>query len=94
MSVTICEGKIGQRLHTDFNQNPARMLASKATTAARTAARRSFATVADASGVKVAAIDNGQPTSAVTFLVKGGSRFETKPGVAQALKNFAFKVSR
>ena len=54
---------------------------------------RSFATVVDSSsGVKVAAIDNGQPASAVTFLVKAGSRFENKPGVAHALKNFAFKV--
>lgn len=64
-------------------------------TTVRNSARlaRSFATVVDsASGVKVAAIDNGQPTSAVTFLVKAGSRFENKPGVAHALKNFAFKV--
>ena len=54
---------------------------------------RTFATVVDAaSGVKVAAVDNGDPTSAVTFLVKAGSRYETKPGVAHALQNFAFKV--
>lgn len=32
-----------------------------------------------------------QPTSSVTVLVKAGSRFETKDGVANALKNFAFK---
>ena len=55
---------------------------------------RTFATVVDAaSGIKVAAVDNGEPTSAVTFLVKAGSRYETKPGVAHALQNFAFKVS-
>ena len=54
---------------------------------------RNFATVVDTAGVKVASIDNGQPTSAVTFLVKAGCRFENKPGVAHALKNFAFKVS-
>jgi hypothetical protein len=53
---------------------------------------RSFATVVDSAGVKVAAVDNGQPTAAVTFLVKAGSRYEPKPGVAHALKNFAFKV--
>lgn len=52
---------------------------------------RSFATVVDTAGVKVAAVDYGQPTSAVTFLIKAGSRFESKPGVAHALKNFAFK---
>lgn len=68
------------------------MLASRASTAKRLA--RSFATVVDskAAGIKVAAIDNGQPTTAVTFLVKAGSRHEPSPGLAHALKNFAFKV--
>lgn len=54
---------------------------------------RSFATVVETSGVKVAAIDNNQPTSSVTVFIKAGSRFEPKDGVANALKNFAFKVS-
>ncbi|KAG6844103.1 hypothetical protein H0H87_009778 [Tephrocybe sp. NHM501043] len=54
-------------------------------------AARSFATVVDTAGLKVATADASQPTSAVTVLVKAGSRFETKPGVANALKNFAFK---
>lgn len=54
---------------------------------------RSFATVVDSAGVKVAAVDNNQPTSSVTVFVKAGSRFQTKDGVANALKNFAFKVS-
>ncbi|KAE9387064.1 LuxS/MPP-like metallohydrolase [Gymnopus androsaceus JB14] len=52
---------------------------------------RNFATVVDSAGVKVAAVDNNQPTSSVTFLVKAGSRFEPKAGVAHGLKNFAFK---
>jgi ubiquinol-cytochrome c reductase core subunit 2 len=67
------------------------MLATRASTATRLA--RSFATVVDtkASGIKVAAVDNGQPTTAVTFLVKAGSRYEPSPGAAHALKNFAFK---
>lgn len=67
------------------------MLATRASTAKRLA--RSFATVVDAkvSGVKVAAVDHGQPTTALTFLVKAGSRYEPSPGVAHALKNFAFK---
>jgi ubiquinol-cytochrome c reductase core subunit 2 len=70
------------------------MLAARASSTARTVSRlRNFATVVDvAGGYKVSAIDNGQPTSAVTFLVKAGSRYESKPGVAHALKNFAFKV--
>ncbi|KAF8130166.1 Metalloenzyme, LuxS/M16 peptidase-like protein [Boletus edulis] len=67
------------------------MLSTRASTAKCLA--RSFATVVDskASGIKVAAIDNGQPTAAVTFLIKAGSRYEPAPGVAHALKNFAFK---
>jgi len=69
------------------------MLASRASTA-RNIQRiaRSFATVVDTIGVKVAAVDYNQPTSSVTVLVKAGSRFEPKQGVANALKNFAFKV--
>ena len=70
------------------------MLAARASTA-RNVSRiaRSFATVVDGpAGIKVASLDYGQPTSAVTFLVKAGSRYESKPGVAHALKNFAFKV--
>ena len=70
------------------------MLAARASTA-RNAQRlaRSFATVVDTTGVKVAAVDYNQPTASVTVLVKAGSRFEPKNGVAHALKNFAFKVS-
>jgi ubiquinol-cytochrome c reductase core subunit 2 len=57
-----------------------------------TASKRGFATVVDASpGFKVAAVDNGQPTSSVTVLLKAGSRYESKPGVAHTLSNFAFK---
>ncbi|CEL59165.1 ubiquinol-cytochrome c reductase core subunit 2 [Rhizoctonia solani AG-1 IB] len=57
------------------------------------ALRRSFATAVDASGVSVAAVDHGQPTAAVTVLVKAGSRYETQPGIAHLLKNFAFKTT-
>jgi len=58
------------------------------------ASKRGFATVVDASaGFKVAAVDNGQPSSSVTVLLKAGSRYQSKPGVAHALSNFAFKVS-
>lgn len=64
-----------------------------ATRTARAAAARSYATVSEASGVKVAGIDNGQPTTTISVVVKAGSRYETRPGVAHALKNFAFKVS-
>ena len=73
------------------------MLAARAS-AARSASRiarnaRRFATVIDSAGVKVAAADNGEPTTAVTFLVKAGSRYEaTTPGGAHVLQNFAYKV--
>lgn len=68
------------------------MLAARASAGKSLRLSRQFATVVEASGFKVAAVDNGQPTTAVTVLVKGGSRFETKPGLAHVLKNFAFKV--
>ena len=79
--------------HAFFNPNPSSMLASRTSTV-RNVQRiaRSFATVVDTTGVKVAAVDYNQPTSSVTVLVKAGSRFEPKQGVANALKNFAFKV--
>jgi ubiquinol-cytochrome c reductase core subunit 2 len=56
--------------------------------------KRAYATVADASGVKVAGVESGAPaaTSSVTVVVKAGSRYETKPGAAHVLKSFAFKV--
>lgn len=60
-------------------------------------ARRSYATVAEASGVKVAGIDSGvlpAATTSITVVVKAGARYETQPGVAHVLKSFAFKVSQ
>jgi len=69
------------------------MLAARSTASTASRLARSFATVVDAAGVKVAAADFGQPTSAVTILVKAGSRYEPKPGVANVLKNFAFKAT-
>ncbi|KAK7448432.1 ubiquinol-cytochrome c reductase core subunit 1 [Stygiomarasmius scandens] len=67
------------------------MLAARASTRNVQRIARSFATVVDSAGVKVAAVDSNRPTTSVTFLVKAGSRFETKAGVAHGLKNFAFK---
>lgn len=57
---------------------------------------RNYASVSDAAGVRVAGIENGAPagTQNLTVVVKAGSRYETKPGVAHVLKNFAFKVRR
>lgn len=67
------------------------MFARSTTTTIRAA--RSFATAVDAAGLKVAAVDHGQPTAAVTLLVKAGSRYESQQGAAHLLKNFAFKAS-
>lgn len=63
---------------------------------ARTLTRgRAYATVssATASGVKVAGLDLGQPTTTLSVVIKAGSRYESKAGVAHALKNFAFKAT-
>lgn len=54
------------------------------------AQRRSLATAVES--FKIAAADNGQATASVTVVVKAGSRYETTPGAAHVLKNFAFKV--
>lgn len=71
----------------------AAMFARSTTTRNAVRAARSFATAVDAAGLKVAAVDNGQPTAAVTLLVKAGSRYQPQLGVAHLLKNFAFKAS-
>ncbi|KAF9074351.1 Metalloenzyme, LuxS/M16 peptidase-like protein [Rhodocollybia butyracea] len=67
------------------------MLAARASSRTIQRVARNFATVVESSGVKVAAVDSNQATSSVTFLIKAGSRFEPKAGVAHGLKNFAFK---
>ncbi|KAJ3867834.1 Metalloenzyme, LuxS/M16 peptidase-like protein [Lentinula novae-zelandiae] len=69
------------------------MLAARASSRTIQRVARNFATVVDSAGIKVAAVDNNQPTTSVTFLIKAGSRFEHKAGVAHGLKNFAFKSS-
>ena len=71
---------------------PTPMLAARATARRASRLARTFATAVDVSGIKVAAVDNGQPTSAVTFLCKAGSRYEPKPGLSNVLRNFSFKV--
>lgn len=48
--------------------------------------------VGEAAGIKVASRDDGGPTTNLAVVVRGGSRYETAPGVAHALEKFAFKV--
>lgn len=61
--------------------------------------KRNFATVvnsnfnlSEASGIKVASIEDGAPTSAISVIIKAGSRFESSPGLSHVLKNSLFKV--
>lgn len=64
---------------------------------AAVAARRTYATVSDVSGVKVVGIDSGvlpAATTSITVVVKAGARYETQPGIAHVLKSFAFKVGQ
>ncbi|ODQ53188.1 LuxS/MPP-like metallohydrolase [Saitoella complicata NRRL Y-17804] len=65
------------------------MARSMATTAAQ---MPSFSyNVADVNGLKVATRDDGLPTTALSVVIKGGSRYQSTPGVAHALEKFGFK---
>ncbi|GAA6024462.1 hypothetical protein JCM11491_001159 [Sporobolomyces phaffii] len=61
------------------------------------AGARSYATpsslfsVHEANGVKVASSESSAPTSAISLVIKAGSRYEPAPGVAHVLKNSLFK---
>jgi hypothetical protein len=80
--------------HSLFTPPPSTMSFLTRLPRAAPALKRAYATVADASGVKVAGVESAAPaaTSSVTVVVKAGSRYETKPGAAHVLKSFAFKV--
>jgi ubiquinol-cytochrome c reductase core subunit 2 len=47
----------------------------------------------EAAGVKVATRDIAGPTTTLALVAKAGTRYQTLPGVADALEKFAFKVS-
>ncbi|KAF8544497.1 Metalloenzyme, LuxS/M16 peptidase-like protein [Trichophaea hybrida] len=59
--------------------------------AAAAAAHPFHYSVGDAAGVKVASRDDGGPTTSLAVVVRGGSRYETAPGLAHGLTNWAFK---
>ncbi|RPA99945.1 LuxS/MPP-like metallohydrolase [Choiromyces venosus 120613-1] len=50
--------------------------------------------VGESAGIKVASRDDGGPTTALAVVARGGSRYETAPGLAHGLEKFAFKNSR
>ncbi|CUS11307.1 unnamed protein product [Tuber aestivum] len=51
-------------------------------------------TVGESAGIKVASRDDGGPTTTLAVVARGGSRYETAPGLAHGLERFAFKNSR
>jgi hypothetical protein len=63
--------------------------------AARLQVRRGYATVVNngPGGYKLATSDVGQATASLSLVLRGGTRYESKSGVASVLKGFAFKVS-
>ncbi|OCF32970.1 ubiquinol-cytochrome c reductase core subunit 2 [Kwoniella heveanensis CBS 569] len=66
------------------------------TAALKTAFKRAASNkAASAGGVNVIGFENKGPaaTSSLTVAIKAGSRYETTPGVAHVLKNFAFKAT-
>ncbi|WWC70157.1 uncharacterized protein I206_104104 [Kwoniella pini CBS 10737] len=68
----------------------------KGQSALKTALKRSVSSKASpAGGVSVIGFENKGPaaTSSLTVAIKAGSRFESTPGVAHVLKNFAFKAT-
>jgi len=63
--------------------------------AARAQARRSYATaISSGNGFKIAASDFGQATASISLVLKAGTRYETKPGVASVFKGYAFKSNQ
>ncbi|PWW72624.1 LuxS/MPP-like metallohydrolase [Tuber magnatum] len=50
--------------------------------------------VGESAGIKVASRDDGGPTTTLAVVARGGSRYETAPGLAHGLERFAFKNSR
>jgi ubiquinol-cytochrome c reductase core subunit 2 len=66
-------------------------------------AQRGFATAAsekasyeptNIAGVKVAARDDGGPTTRLAIVAKAGTRYEPLPGLAVGLEEFAFKAGQ
>lgn len=56
---------------------------------AATSVRRYLST--ESSGVKVFSNDDGRPVTQLSLVLKGGSRYDTTPGVSHLLEKFAFK---
>jgi hypothetical protein len=66
---------------------------SPASLLSRRAASTSVSVSQLSPNLKVAAVEDGSYTSSLSVILKAGSRYETAAGVANVLKNSAFKVS-
>lgn len=49
---------------------------------------------ADINGINVASRDPRSPTTRLTVVAKGGTRYQPAPGLSVGLEEFAFKASR
>jgi ubiquinol-cytochrome c reductase core subunit 2 len=49
---------------------------------------------ADSNGIKIASRDIAGPVSTVALVSRAGTRYETWPGLADALDRYAFRVRR
>jgi ubiquinol-cytochrome c reductase core subunit 2 len=49
---------------------------------------------ADSNGIKIASRDIAGPVSTVAIVSRAGTRYETWPGLAEALDRYAFRVRR
>lgn len=65
------------------------MFARRPANISTTSFRRLLST--EASGVKVVSKEDGRPVTQLSLILKGGSRYDTTPGVAHLLEKFAFK---
>ena len=81
--------RTGLRIRISGGLGAARSRRSYATPAAQTA---DFQVSSTSSGIRLATLDEGLPTSAITVAVKAGARYESQPGLSHVLKNFVFKV--
>jgi ubiquinol-cytochrome c reductase core subunit 2 len=64
-----------------------------AAAATKTSSSATPFTVSDVGGIRVAARDDGGPTTGLTIVLKAGSRYAPAPGLAHLLDKFAWKVT-
>lgn len=88
-SLRLSGRRIARSLPTPALQQSSQQRGYAVQAAAQTA---DFSVSSTQEGIKVATLDEGLPTSAITVAIKAGSRYESQPGLSHVLKNFVFKV--